>query len=147
MDSAHPNRTNSSYLHMIKFSLIASTIAGVLFGLFMQMRGMILMIASMVGSESMVLGWTMHMMISWIFGIGFGVMTLISRKYLLLGVIHGILIWMIGPLLVMPIMMGMGPMISEMFTNAQLMSLGTHLGFSLILAILYSVLVNKQKSV
>ena len=146
MESAHPDRLNLSYLQMIKLSLIASTVAGVLFGFFMQMRGMIVMIASMVGSESVVLGWTMHMMISWIFGIGFGVMTLISRKYILLGVIHGILIWIIGPLLVMPIMMGMGPMISEMFTSAQLMSLVTHLGFSLILAILFSILVNKQKS-
>ncbi|MEW9500971.1 hypothetical protein [Jeotgalibacillus marinus] len=131
----------SSYSSMIKASLIASTVAGVFLGILMQMKGML----TMLGGESLAIGWVMHMMISWIFGLGFGAMTLLSSRYYLVGFIHGVLIWVIGPLLMMPIMMGMGPMIGEMFTTAQLMNLVTHLAFSLILAALFSRLVNKPK--
>lgn len=131
----------SSYSKLVKASLIGSTVAGVLFGLFMQVTGMIPVLASMLGSESLVVGWTMHMMISWIFGLGYGAMTLLSSRYYLLGVLHGVLIWVIGPLVVMPVMMGMGPMIGQMFAGEQLMSLVTHLAFSLILAAVFSRLV------
>ncbi|WP_019415273.1 hypothetical protein [Paenisporosarcina sp. TG20] len=133
----------SSYSKIVKASLIASTIAGVLFGLVMQMMGMIMMISSMAGSESLVIGWAMHMMISWIFGLGFGAMTLLSSRYYVVGALHGVIIWVMGPLLIMPMMMGMGSMIGEMFASAQLMSLVTHLGFSLILAAVFSRLVHK----
>ena len=136
--------TVSSYSKVVKASLIGSTVAGVVFGIFMQMMGMMPVLASMLGSESLVIGWIMHMMISWIFGLGYGAMTLLSSRYYVLGVLHGVIIWIIGPLLVMPMMMGMGPMIGEMFASAQLMSLLTHLAFSLILAAIFSRLIRKH---
>lgn len=134
----------SNYSSIIKASLIGSTVAGILLGIFMQMMGMIGVIASMFGSESLVIGWIMHMMISWIFGLGYGAMTLISSRYYLVGIIHGVLIWVIGPLMVMPMMMGMGTMIGEMFKGPQLMSLFTHVGFSLILAAVFSFLIKSS---
>jgi uncharacterized membrane protein YagU involved in acid resistance len=136
--------TVSNYSTLVKASLIGSTVAGVLFGIFMQVMGMMPMLASMLGSESLVLAWIMHMMISWIFGLGYGAMTLLSSRYYVLGVVHGVIIWVIGPLLVMPVMMGMGPMIGNMFASEQLMNLATHLAFSLILAAVFSFLVRKQ---
>ncbi|TAA73363.1 hypothetical protein [Planococcus salinarum] len=131
----------SIYSRLVKASLIGSTVAGVLFGIYMQVTGMIPVLASLVGSESLLVGWTIHMMISWTFGLGYGAMTLLSSRYYLLGVVHGVLIWVIGPLLVMPLMMRMGPMFGQMFAGAQLMSLVTHLAFSLILAAVFSRLV------
>ncbi|WP_243840694.1 hypothetical protein [Paenisporosarcina antarctica] len=108
----------SSYSKVVKASLIASSVAGVVLGLFMQMRGMILTISSMVGSESMIIGWSMHMMISWIFGLGFGAMTLLSKRYYVVGALHGVIIWVMGPLLITPMMMDMGSMLGEMFAGA-----------------------------
>lgn len=134
----------SVYSKVVKASLIGSTVAGVAFGIYMQVMGMIPVLASMLGSESLVVGWLMHMMISWIFGLGYGAMTLFSSRYYALGVLHGVIIWVIGPLLIMPIMMGMGPMIGAMFESAQLMSLITHLAFSLILAAVFSRLVHRH---
>ncbi|MBT2572057.1 hypothetical protein [Planococcus sp. ISL-110] len=134
----------SSYSKLVKASLIGSTVAGVVFGIYMQVMGMMPVLASMLGSESLVLGWILHMMISWIFGLGYGAMTLLSSHYFVLGVLHGVIIWVIGPLLVMPMMMGMGPMIGEMFASEQLMSLITHLAFSLILAAVFSRLVGQK---
>ncbi|AIY05650.1 hypothetical protein Plano_1685 [Planococcus sp. PAMC 21323] len=141
-----PQQTSSvsNYTSIVKAALIGSTVAGFLFGIFMQMMGMITVIASMAGSDSLVVGWIMHMMISWIFGLGYGAMTYFSSRYYILGVIHGVIIWIVGPLLVMPIMMGMGPMFGQMFASDQLMSLVTHLAFSLILAAVFSRLVNKH---
>ncbi len=136
--------TASSYSERVKASLIGSTVAGVLFGIFMQMMGMMPVLASMLGSESLVLAWIMHMMISWIFGLGYGAMTLLSSRYYVLGILHGVIIWVIGPLLVMPMMMGMGPMIGNMFASEQLMNLVTHLAFSLILAAVFSLVIRKH---
>lgn len=134
----------SGYSKVVKASLIGSTVAGVVFGIYMQVMGMIPVLASMLGSESLVVGWLMHMMISWIFGLGYGAMTLFSSRYYVLGVLHGVIIWVIGPLMVMPIMMGMGPMVGAMFESVQLMSLITHLAFSLILAAVFSRLVHRH---
>ncbi|MFB1082641.1 hypothetical protein [Jeotgalibacillus sp. JSM ZJ347] len=127
-------------------SLVASTVAGIAFGFFMQMMGMMAMIASMAGSESLAVGWTMHMTISWIFGLGYGLMTRFSNRYLLLGIAHGVLIWLIGPIIVMPLMMGMGTMLGEIFTGTQMMNLLTHLGFSLITAAIFLVLTKRQQA-
>ena len=136
--------TISSYSKLVKASLIGSTVAGVAFGIYLQVTGMIPVLASMLGSESLALGWILHMMISWIFGLGYGAMTMLSSRYYMLGVLHGVIIWVIGPLLVMPMMMGMGPMIGQMFAGEQLMSLVTHLAFSLILATVFRRLVRQQ---
>ncbi len=136
--------TVSNYSKLVKASLIGSTVAGVAFGIYMQVMGMMPVLASMLSSESVVLGWIMHMMISWIFGLGYGAMTLLSSRYYVLGILHGVIIWFVGPLVVMPVMMGMGPMIGEMFGSAQLMSLLTHLAFSLILAAVFSRIMHKH---
>ncbi len=133
----------TGYAELVKAALIGSTVAGILFGIFMQLTGTMAMLASVVGSESLVVGWVMHMMISWMFGLGYGAMTLFTSRYYVLGVIHGIIIWIVGPLLIMPMMMGMGPMIGQMFSSGQLMSLATHLAFSLILAAVFSRIVRK----
>ncbi|WP_227394668.1 hypothetical protein [Jeotgalibacillus aurantiacus] len=127
----------------VTVSLVASTVAGIVFGLYMQTIGMIPMIASLAGSESLFAGWTLHMIISWTFGLGYGAMTRFSNRYIILGAVHGLLIWLIGPIIVMPLMMGMGTMFAEILTGAQLTNLITHLGFSLITAFIFTILMRR----
>jgi uncharacterized membrane protein YagU involved in acid resistance len=121
----------------IKASLIGGAVAGVLFGILMQMMGKISMIAMMMGSESLVVGWIIHMMISLIFGAGFGVLAARREKVYGFAIIYGIVLWVIGPLLIMPAMMGMGIMLGQAFTAENLMNLMTHIVFALILAFVY----------
>lgn len=120
---------------VLKASVIGGIIGGVLLGIFMHMMGIIPMIAGMFGSESVLLGWIIHMIISLIFGVGFGLLALKTDKLLLLGLLYGVLIWIVGPLVIMPMMMGMGTNLGNAFSSDMLMSLMTHIGFALILSL------------
>ncbi len=122
----------------LKASAIGGVVAGIIFGIFMQMMGKLPMVAMLVGSESVAVGWFVHMVISVIFGLGFGVLASGRNNIYALAIIYGIVLWVVGPLLIMPAMLGMGVMIGQAFTGAQLMNLVTHLGFALILAFVYS---------
>ncbi|MCF6137430.1 hypothetical protein [Pseudalkalibacillus berkeleyi] len=122
----------------LKASAIGGVVAGIVFGIFMQMMGKLPMVAMLVGSESVAVGWFVHLMISVIFGLGFGVIASGRKNLYGLALIYGIVLWVVGPLLLMPTMLGMGVMIGQAFTGAQLMNLMTHVGFALILAFVYS---------
>lgn len=127
-------------------SILGGIIGGIVFGLLMQMMGMIETIAGMVGSDSLIVGWLIHMMISIVFGIAFGLGTLVVSNIWLLAIVFGIGIWIVGPLVIMPLMMGMGTNISDALAPSQLMSLMTHLLFSFILAIVFKFRTEKNSA-
>lgn len=124
---------------------IGGIVGGILFGVLMQMKGGIAMLAGMFGSTSLVIGWGIHMMISIIFGIAFGILAIKTTRIYFLGFLYGVLIWIIGPLVAMPLMAGMGTNLAHAFAPEQLMSLLTHLFFSFIVAIVYKMLAPKQE--
>ncbi|MBH0320534.1 hypothetical protein [Bacillus cereus] len=130
----------------IKTGIIGGIIGGIIFGIIMQMMGKIAMIAGMMGSSSLLSGWIIHMMISIIFGITFGLLTSVIKNRLVLTIVFGVGIWIVGPLVIMPIMMGMRTNLLNAFAPQQLMSLGTHLFFSIIIAIAFKICSKKQTS-
>ncbi len=99
---------------------------GLMFGALMAMMGMLPMIASMVGSDSAVIGFLIHMMMSIAIGLGltvlFGNILLTSYpRGLLFGIGYGIIWWVLGPLMVMPMMFGMSPFSFDATTLPSLM--------------------------
>jgi uncharacterized membrane protein YagU involved in acid resistance len=110
---------------------------GIPFGIMMTMMGSIKMIASMLGSQSVFIGWAVHLMIS--AGIGASFALLFSapgrtrQGYLTRGTLYGAIWWFLGPLTMMPLMMSMplGWNITAM--SAMLPSLMGHLFFGLVL--------------
>lgn len=124
-------------------AIVGGIIGGFMFGIMMQMMGMIQMVGKMVGSESIVISWLLHMIISVLFGIGFMVLIKFISNLFIASMIYGVLIWILGPLLIMPMMLGMGNMLGNAFEPAQLMSLMTHIIFSVILAIVYKIMDKK----
>ncbi|WP_187254499.1 hypothetical protein [Alkalicoccus halolimnae] len=129
----------------LSYVVFGGIISGVLFGIMMQMQGMIGMAAAMVGSESTVVGWFVHMVISVIFGISFVMLTFFIRNMWTAAVVLGIGIWIAGPLVIMPLMLGMGTMIGQALAPDQLMSLVTHLFFAFITAVVVNVLQRIRK--
>ncbi|GAB3526371.1 hypothetical protein [Arthrobacter monumenti] len=119
---------------------------GLVFGALMAMMGMLATIASMVGSSSPWVGFGVHLMISILIGLALAVpfAALLNSygKGALVGLGYGLLWWILGPLLIMPMMMGM-----PLFTiNAMaLMSLMGHLIYGVILAVV-AVRVFQSKS-
>lgn len=112
----------------IASGVVGALVAGLVFGAMMQMMGMMATIGGMVGVESAGVGWIVHLMISAFFGLVYGaaVMAVSTRvgANLGLGVAYGVIIWIVGPLLIMPLMMG-----GEVFSLNQsaMMSLVGHL--------------------
>ncbi|SIS45318.1 hypothetical protein [Salimicrobium flavidum] len=123
---------------------IGGIAGGTLFGIMMQMQGMLVMLAGTMGSESALVGWLIHMMISIIFGVSFGLLAIVTPNLFTLTIAFSIAIWVIGPLLIMPLMMGMGTNLAAAFTPEQLMSLATHLFYTVITAGVYYTLEKKD---
>lgn len=118
---------------------------GLVFGIMMQMMGMIPMVAMLVGSESVVLGWVVHLVISAVIGAGF---TLVLSRFTsrpttaaLAGAGYGMVWWVLGPLLLMPAKLGM-PLFVVNATAWQ--SLMGHVIFGVILGGVAAVLTRRM---
>ena len=120
--------------------ILAGIVGGIVFGIMMAMMGSLTMIAKMMGSDSAVVGFAIHLMISSVFGAGYG---LIARRAsgsvkssLGLGMAYGLFLWVVGALVMMPIMMGMSGMIFHV-EGIQLMSLMGHIIFGVVTALVF----------
>jgi uncharacterized membrane protein YagU involved in acid resistance len=120
---------------------------GIVFGIMMAMMGMLPTLAMMVGSESPVVGFLIHMMISIMFGLGLTVLfgTRLLTGYVrgaLVGLAYGAIWWVLGPLVIMPMMLG-----GALFVvNAgALLSLMGHMIYGVILGLVaVRVLVSRR---
>jgi hypothetical protein len=136
--------------HPIRGGLLgagAGVLGGIVFGLMMQllMPPMLGMIGSLVGAPG--LGWLVHLVISALLGAGFGV-TLARRvsgwgTALGYGLLYGVIWWVLGPLLLMPILMGMGPQFGMAFAGDTLMSLGGHLVYGALTGAAFTALTER----
>ncbi len=125
-------------------SLIAGAIAGLgggaVFGLMMAMMGMLPMVAMLVGSESAVVGFAVHMAISATIGAIYGIVA--SRlprttgTAVVAGAVNGVVWWVLGALILMPLMLGMNEMVFQI-GQPQWMSLLGHLIFGVVTGLLF----------
>jgi uncharacterized membrane protein YagU involved in acid resistance len=85
---------------------------GVIFGGMMGMMGMLPMIAKMAGSSSPAIGFGIHLIISAIIGATFAIVVgdrlRTVGSLIAAGLVYGLAWWFLGPLTLMPLMMGMG---------------------------------------
>lgn len=118
---------------------LAGLAGGVIFGAMMAMMGMMPMIGALVGVESAAVGWIVHMVISLIFGVVFGVVLTVSGTVALLlaGAVYGVVLWVIGPLLIMPAMMGMPVMMVDAMAMQSLIG---HIIFGLVAGVVLKLL-------
>jgi hypothetical protein len=115
--------------------LIGGIAGGLMFGVLMAMMGMLPMIASMVGSNSSLVGFGIHIVMSIMIGLGLTVIfgNLLLTNYtrgIVVGVGYGAIWWVLGPLMVMPMMFGM-PLLT--IDTAALFSLMGHLIYGAVL--------------
>lgn len=115
-------------------------LGGVLFGAMMQMMGMMGMVAMLVGSEAVGVGWIVHLAISAVFGSVYalilGPRTSSFGRGVLLGSGYGAIAWVIGALVLMPLGLGMTEMVFTVGQD-QIMSLIGHLVFGVVLGVVY----------
>jgi uncharacterized membrane protein YagU involved in acid resistance len=107
----------------------------------MGIMGMLPMVASVVGSQSPLVGFLYHMfnsvIIGAVFGLIFGAFSHTYGQGALFGLIYGVIWWVLGPMILMPLLLGMGLQFGAAFTPPMLMSLVGHLAYGLITGLVY----------
>jgi uncharacterized membrane protein YagU involved in acid resistance len=139
--TAQESRTGVTLKQRIIGGVIGGVAGGLVFGAWMAMMGMLPMVASVVGSQSAVIGFLYHMFNSVIIGAGFGlIFGAFSRTYgqgALWGLVYGVIWWVLGPMILMPLLLGMPLQFGAAFTPPMLMSLVGHLAYGLITGLVY----------
>ena len=124
-----------------KAGLYGGLAGALVFGIIMYMMGMLPMVAKVVGSESELVGFVYHMfngaIIGLLFALVFSKMATTLGSRVVWGTIYGGIWWFLGPLLLMPMMLGMGPMLSIEGMTGALPSLWGHLIFGLVLGLVF----------
>lgn len=126
--------------------VIAGLVGGIVFGTMMQMMGMIGMISGLAGQSSVAVGWVIHLTISAVLGAGYG-LTLGQLPHswargLVYGLAYGLVWWVLGALLLMPLMMGM-PVLQV--GAMQIQSLIGHLLFGAVAGLVFTALVRRTQ--
>jgi hypothetical protein len=122
--------------------IVGGLVGGVAFGILMQMMDMIPMVAMLVGSESIGVGWLVHLAISAFIGATFAV--LFGRyaasvgSSTAIGAVYGIGWWVLGGLILMPARLGMDVFV---FNTMAWQSLMGHVIYGLLLGAVYAVVL------
>ncbi len=139
-------------IRSIRLGVIGGVAGGVVFGVIMGAMGMLPMIGKMVGQPSAFVGFAVHMVNSAVIGVGFALL-LGSRIHspasgLGHGLGYGAIWWLLGPLTLMPLFMGMGLGVNWTAAAAteMLPSLFGHLVYGSILGVTYAVLESRDSA-
>jgi uncharacterized membrane protein YagU involved in acid resistance len=97
-------------LHSLGWGAAASLAGGLLFSLVMVVTGFLPQVANLVGGSSPALGFVVHMGISALVGMSYGVLFAYEAPDLgssvAWGLVYGLVWWFVGPLTLMPILLG-----------------------------------------
>lgn len=120
--------------------IVGGLVGGLVFGVLMQTMGMIPMVAMLVGSEAVVVGWLVHLAISAFIGATFAVLfggyaTSVARSTAI-GLGYGLAWWVLGALILMPAKLGMDVFV---FDTTAWRSLMGHLIYGLLLGAVYAL--------
>lgn len=134
--------------HM-RAGVLAGLIAGVVFGAMMGMMGMLPMIAKLIGGSSALLGFVLHLVVSAVIGLIFSIFlghaAVDKAKGIMLGLVYGLIWWFLGPLIIMPVLLGMGVQLSAQGMQMALPSLWGHLVYGFILGLIYPLIASLKK--
>lgn len=137
---------NPSMVKSIGAGAIAGLGGGAVFGMMMAMMGMLPMVAMLAGSEDPMIGFIVHMAISaaigGVYGLVAGRLPQTMGTAVLAGAVNGVVWWVLGALIMMPLMLGMSAMVLQI-GQTQWMSLIGHLMFGVITGLLFLPLIKR----
>lgn len=125
---------------------IAGIGGGVLFGILMGMMGMLPMVGMLVRQESAIVGFIVHLVISaflgTVYGFVAGRLPYTWTVGILGGTVYGVVWWVLGALISMPLMLGMNDMVM-VIGQAQWMSLMGHIIYGIATGLLFVYLCKR----
>jgi len=124
----------------VKAGIVAGLGGGLVFGMLMAMMGMLPMVAGLVRSDSPIVGFLVHMGISAfigaIYGLFAGRLPASWIAVVIAGAVYGMIWWVLGALISMPILLGMSQMVF-VIEQPQIMSLMGHVIYGVVTALLF----------
>jgi hypothetical protein len=132
---------SGSLVQRIIGGVVGGVVGGLVFGAMMGLMGMLPIVAMVVGSESAAVGFLYHMLnsviIGALFGLIFGGLSHTYGQGAAWGLLYGAIWWVLGPLVLMPLLLGMGVQFGAALAPMNLMSLVGHLIYGLITGLVY----------
>jgi uncharacterized membrane protein YagU involved in acid resistance len=127
--------SSNDLIGSVKAGVGAGLVGGLAFGVMMGMMGMLPMVGMLVGVESAVVGFIVHMLISATIGAVYSQAAVrLPQSWgvaAVAGAVNGVVWWVLGALIMMPLMLGMSQMVF-VIGEMQWMSLLGHLIFGVI---------------
>jgi uncharacterized membrane protein YagU involved in acid resistance len=131
------------------YGILGGLAGGLVFGGLMAMMGILPMIGKMAGVPSAGFGFLVHMVISGSIGAGFALVfgSSVTRTTgaLIKGAAYGGIWWILGPLTLMPLFLGMGTQWNVAAASNAMPSLMGHLIYGAILGLVYSRLLRARE--
>lgn len=147
-DVSAPSTISTISVGRLANGAVGGLFGGVLFGILMQLMDMIPMVAMLVGSKSVAVGWLVHLAISALIGASFAVLfgglATSLAKSAGLGMGYGVVWWVLGALLLMPARLGMDVFVLNTMAWQSLMG---HLIYGLVLGLVFAGLTRRGRSV
>ena len=141
MATTAQSRAGATLKQRIIGGVVGGIAGGLVFGAMMGMMGMLPMVASVVGSQSALVGFLYHMfnsvIIGALFGLVFGGLSHTYGQGAAWGLLYGVIWWVLGPLVLMPLLLGMGMQFGAALSPMNLMSLVGHLVYGLLTGLVY----------
>lgn len=146
--STQPTPLTDISLRALALGAAAGVGGGIVFGIMMAMMGMLPMVAMLVGRSDIVTGWLVHLLISAAFGAVYGVTVLLFKlpsttgMSVTAGAVAGVVFWVAGALVAMPLMLGMSAMVLRI-EQPQIMSLVGHILYGVITGVVFTRLIGR----
>lgn len=143
-----PEGPGSRILYSLGWGAIASLLGGLLFSIIMLKIGLLPTMATIVGSSSVILGFVVHMLISTVIGMSYGL--LFQREApnfgssIAWGLLYGLIWWFLGPLTLMPLLLSGAVTWTTTAANEALPSLIGHLIYGVATAIAFLALERRH---
>lgn len=129
--------------------IYAGILSGIIFGALMGMMDMLPMVAKLMGGSAAFGGFLLHIVFSVIIGIlfalFFGHSSLNTRDSMAWGILYGVIWWILGPLVIMPVWLGMGLQLSATGIAMALPSFWGHLVFGAILGFSFPLFASAKE--
>lgn len=121
---------------------IAGIAGGILFGLVLSSMNLFPAVAGLVGSSSVLAGVVAHLVLSLLIGLvyvwWFGSATVSYGSGAGYGLLYGFIWWILGSLIIFPLVLGMGIQIQSAFSSTSFVLLLGHLLYGLTVGIVYA---------
>ncbi|MCX4824603.1 hypothetical protein OG883_33050 [Streptomyces sp. NBC_01142] len=127
------------------FGAVAGLAGGLVFGGVMVLIGFLPTVAAIVRTDSSVVGFAVHMLLAAIIGSIFGVLVARQRELLFWGLAYGVLWWFLGPLTLLPILLGRPVAWDVATAQALIPSLLGHLAYGAVTAAVLALLSRRER--